>query len=309
MNLRLSLRLRRVLFTVLLLLIPAIALAAEPVQMGRPDISIWDILLTPKYGLFLLFIVVGSALIWTGNLKRPVRIALMALAFVLFGGIVISVHPSPVCATTKPFLYGLQMPFLGMLIFVGAATLLVNKSFCGTACPGGALQEFLFWLPIVKKGPRYRKIPFKVSNTVRISVIALFLIVVTAFSFPLFEYINYFEIFHWTLPASTVFLITLGIVAIGFSALALFYYRPFCYLLCPMGFLTWVLEQFSLVRVRVDASCTSCGICVVKSPCPSIVGIMEGNKIRGDCHLCGECLTTCPENCLSFGIRGKTAGA
>ena len=163
---------KRLLLTLALFLIPVLLLGNEFGQQRRRPPSLSQFWFTTKYGLMLLTAIVGTILIWLNKMKRQIRIALMALAFILFGGIFIGIHPSPVCATTKPFLFGLRTPFLAMLLFVGITTILSNKSFCSMACPGGALQELLYWIPVLKN--RKKKIHFKVSNTVRIVIAAIF---------------------------------------------------------------------------------------------------------------------------------------
>lgn len=296
----------KTLLTLLLILVPVSLLAADAMQGQGRGPSLDSLLFSTKYGLTLLFVIVGTVLMWVGQMKHQLRIALMLLAFLIFGGILISVHPSPVCATTKPFIQGMRNPFLVMLVFVGAVTLLFNKSYCGTACPGGALQEFIYWLPFVKKGNRKEKVPFRISNAVRIGVTALFFIFVLTAGISIFEYINFFELFHWTIPGNALLLLTLTVVIVLVLVVSAFYYRPFCYFLCPMGLATWILEQFSLSRVRLDREkCTDCGICVHASPCPAVEGILEEKMIRADCHLCGECIESCPEDALDFGIRGR----
>ena len=295
---------KRLLLTLALFLIPVLLLGNEFGQQRRRPPSLTQFWFTTKYGLLLLTAIVGTILIWFNKMKRPVRIVLMGLAFILFGGIIIGIHPSPVCASTKPFLFGLRTNFLAMLLFVGITTILANKSFCGAACPGGALQELLYWMPILKK--RKKKIPFKLSNTIRIVIAGVFFIVAFAAGITIFEYVNYFELFHWSFPAKAVVLIAIFVPLIVFSFLALFIYRPYCYFACPMGLATWVVEQLSLSRVKLDKEkCTECNICVDQSPCPAVEGIIAEKTIRADCHLCGECINVCPEKALSFGIRGK----
>ncbi|MCK7476811.1 MAG: 4Fe-4S binding protein [Candidatus Moduliflexus flocculans] len=57
------------------------------------------------------------------------------------------------------------------------------------------------------------------------------------------------------------FLLTLGF--------AFLFYRPFCYLVCPIGLLTNLVENFALFRVVLKKpACNDCGACEKKSPVP-----------------------------------------
>jgi polyferredoxin len=82
---------------------------------------------------------------------------------------------------------------------------------------------------------------------------------------------------------------------------ALFMFRPFCYLLCPIGLYTWVLEHISLTRMRLKKDdCTMCDVCVKNTNCPAVPAILAEKKSRPDCHACGECMNVCPKNALEW---------
>ena len=82
---------------------------------------------------------------------------------------------------------------------------------------------------------------------------------------------------------------------------AIFIFRPFCYLLCPIGLFTWILEHISLAKIRLnEEKCTECNVCIDKSPCPAVPAIMEGKRSRPDCHACGACQEVCPVDALKF---------
>ena len=269
--------------------------------------SAWQL---PKVWIAALLAVLGTVLLMSKKLTTAWRIILMVLAFFAFGVVSVlplgtfaqgmGLHPSPMCVIEKPFLFanaGRAIPliFLSIFAFVGLLTVASNKSFCGWTCPIGALQELLHKIPLPKN---YKtKIPFKVTNSVRFSLFALFVAFVFFLSFSIYEYVNAFHVLHWTW--SWELAIPIGIAFVG----GVFVYRPFCYLICPLGLFTWVLEHVSVLRVKLNKqACTDCKICVKQSPCPTMPAILAEKRIRPDCHACGECIKACPEDALSFKV-------
>ena len=76
-------------------------------------------------------------------------------------------------------------------------------------------------------------------------------------------------------------------------ALSLFVYRPFCYLICPFGFFSWLAERLSLARVRIDpAKCTKCGACIRACPSDAAKGKVDGRLFIADCTSCARCLNS-----------------
>ena len=109
------------------------------------------------------------------------------------------------------------------------------------------------------------------------------------------DYFNPFEFLHWGFEAMAIAAFVATLIA------AVFIFRPFCYLICPLGLITWVLEHASLVKVKLDNDlCTRCDICVHLSHCPAVPSILGGKRSRPDCHACGRCLEVCPEGALAF---------
>jgi ferredoxin-type protein NapH len=254
---------------------------------------------------------VGTILLKLKKVTIPVRLILMGVAFLAFGIISelpfgefskgMGLHPSPMCVIEKPFLFlnagrGIPLIFISLFTFVGLLTILSNKSFCGWTCPIGAIQELIYRIPIL--GKQKRTLPFAITNTIRTVIFILFVIMVFAINFTIYGWINAFHILHWSFDVSLIIPICISILG------AFFIYRPFCYLICPLGLFTWLLEQVSIVRVKLNKSaCTDCMICVKKSPCPTVPSILQSKKIRPDCHACGRCIEVCPEKALDFRIK------
>lgn len=261
--------------------------------------------------VYALIIATGLAILFLRRVNRLSRIILLAIAFFLLAGLigmclpaaepVLGLHPSPMCNITKflAFIWNdgkYPMPLLAGLAVITLFSLIGKKLFCGWVCPLGAIQEILYLIPGL---PKLRNVSFKLSNGVRTGLFAIFIIGLLTAGVITYDiyYLNAFEGLHWNWTLATALpLVTVLLVA-------LFYYRPFCYFICPIGLISWILERFAWLRLRVDLKrCTSCQLCVKKSPCPAIAPLVKGEKgFLPDCTSCGLCVNTCPEQALHFG--------
>ncbi|MHC4708595.1 MAG: 4Fe-4S binding protein, partial [Planctomycetota bacterium] len=91
--------------------------------------------------------------------------------------------------------------------------------------------------------------------------------------------------------------------------LSFFIYRPFCYLICPFGFVSWIAERISLTRVKIDQDkCTDCGACVRACPTEAAKGIVSDRLFGPDCFSCARCLNVCPQDAIRYGsVFSKTS--
>jgi len=293
--------------TVAVLMITTVFADAEH-EGGRRSLSFWDIWALPRVWVGALLALAGLLLLMTKKLNHLVRFIFLLLIFFAFAIVAVlplggfaagmGLHPSPMCSVEKPFMFmqmGKAVPivFIAILAFIVIISLIANKMFCGWNCPIGALQEMLHRIPLPKKWKI--TLPFKVTNSIRILFFLLFLVVLFSTGLSLYAYVNPFEFLHWSLAWAIIPAFLLTFIA------ALFIFRPFCYIICPLGLLTWFVEHASLIRVRVDAkACTMCMRCVKASPCPAVPAILQGKRCRPDCHACGICIEECPENALYF---------
>jgi len=193
-----------------------------------------------------------------------------------------------------PIVKVIALAFFIILAVVG------NKIICGWACPFGALQELIFSLPILRKIKK-KKIPFVLTNSIRAIVFALMLLFLFAIiggrkGFVIYHYVNPFNLFNLDFESLSIWLTIIIVLLISFFA-----YRPFCQLICPFGFVSWIAERFSIFRVRVDKNlCNQCGACAKVCPTEAAKGIVAGKKLPADCFSCGRCLTSCPVDAIKY---------
>jgi len=257
-----------------------------------------QLILSPKYLLYLIVTITAITLLGGRKVSHLVRIITLIILFAIFG-IFIDIHPSPLCALTKAFTRYQMRGFIPphMVIMAGAMllfTVVGNKVFCGWICPLGSLQEVIFKISKIFKKFKF---PFLITNALRLSLLAIFLIFVLSFRVNIYNLFNPFELFHWHLEGYTLAVISIVILA------SLFYYRPFCHFLCPAGFITWIFEHISLFKIHKNKEkCTHCNQCIKESPCNAIDDIIHDHKSIPDCFACGKCIESCPEDALSFSL-------
>jgi polyferredoxin len=264
--------------------------------IGRENIQF---ILVPKYFFFLLTAIIALLLLCLRKISSIVRILVLSLGFILFG-VFIGIHPSPLCALTKPLARYHIIGFIPppMIIMVGAMvcfSILGNKIFCGWICPLGCLQEFIYK---ISEGLKKIQVSFFITNSVRFSLILLFFIYVYFFEMNIYDLFNPFELFHWHLDTFILVVISMVIAA------SLIFFRPFCHFLCPAGFLTWIFEQISLFKVHKNIhKCNLCKKCIKEGPCSAIEPIINDQKFVPDCYACGKCIESCPEDALTFSLK------
>ena len=231
---------------------------------------------------------------------------LVALVVALVAaGILTGKSPNPMEGSVKLFkaLVGLYPSVAAkVLLFAFFAVLAVigNKLVCGVACPFGALQELVYSLPGLKKA-RPIKPPFWVTNSIRavlfvVALLLLFGVVGGRPGYVVYHVLNPFNLFNMDVEYTVTWVVIVGSVLIGF-----FFYRPFCQLICPFGFLSWILERISLFRVKVNPElCTECGACDRACPLPAADDRVKDKALPADCFSCARCLKVCPTDAIRY---------
>lgn len=300
--------------SIILILILSIILLAISTLFSQTNVrnnklpQFFEFWLLSRVWVGAIFCLIGLVLLYKTKLKHNLRFLFLFIIFFVFAifptlplgkfNYGMGIHPSPMCIITKPFLFlnaGRTVPiiFLSLLASILVLTIIGNKLFCGWVCPIGALQEIFNRAPLANK--LKIKLPFKLTNLIRISIFVIFVVIIFSTGIGIYDYFNPFEFLHWQFELFASLFLSMTLIA------SLFIFRPFCYLICPLGMVTWIFEHFSFIKIKVNKDkCTSCNICIEKSPCPSIPSILNGKKLRPDCHACGRCLEVCPEDALKF---------
>ncbi|HID39040.1 MAG TPA: 4Fe-4S binding protein, partial [Calditrichaeota bacterium] len=226
---------------------------------AKRALGFFDVWLLSRVWVGAIFCLIGLVLLVKSRVTQKLRFFFLALMFSVFAILPVlplgkfaqglGVHPSPVCTITNPFLFinaGKAVPviFLSILTSMLILTVIGNKLFCGWVCPIGALQEIFHRIPLPNKFKI--KLPFKITNSIRIVIFILFIIITFTAGISIYEYFNPFEFLHWGFES-----LAIAVIIITFIA-SLFLFRPFCYLVCPFGLLSWIFEHFSIIKIRVN---------------------------------------------------------
>lgn len=83
--------------------------------------------------------------------------------------------------------------------------------------------------------------------------------------------------------------------------------RFWCRVLCPLGALLGLFSRISILRLEKDQErCTSCRICT--RHCQGAASPMPGQDWEtGECLLCFNCFSSCPEGAIRFRLRRSPA--
>ena len=214
--------------------------------------------------LYAILCLVALFLLRGKKLTNPLAIWILVPSLLIFG-VFFRANPEPVRAIVQVFqslalgMLDLRTTLLVLLAFA-LMTFIGVKLVCGWGCPVGTLQELLYRLPVLNKIKK-KRVPFWFSNSVRVAFFAFFLILVFGLisgiqDQSLYRYFNPFRLFEWN------FKITAPIFVILIFGLSLIHYRPYCMFVCPFGLFSWLIQDVSIFKVRVNQdTCLDCGKC------------------------------------------------
>jgi len=263
-----------------------------------------------KFGLWFLFLVIVFILLRKKSIT-PVKRRILYLCAIVIFGIILGSDPSPMGTVKDAIaLYGAQRVIfkprlVAMFVFL-AMVFLANKFICAWGCQLGVLQDMIFRLNRNIKDTRgalkQYKIPFVITNTIRIIFFLVFTGIAFLWGFDLVDKIDPFRVYKplKILLGGWVFLSLLLLAS-------LFVYRPWCHLFCPFGLIGWIVEKISLFKIKVDYNtCIECQACAKACPSTVMEAILKQDRVIPDCFACSTCVHVCPTNSINLGFGKRT---
>ncbi len=229
----------------------------------------------------VLFVVVAALLWRTGRFSRWVRYALLLLTvllgFAIFSPMLPHQFQQLVLRAGTPIGMGL-LGAVGAIVLLLVLGFLFGRHFCGYLCPVGAVQELAYLVPVTKvRTTRTREL-----SLVRGLVFLLFLGAGIGAGVAVLDIFGFTEFFRLTLTAGFLAFVAVLVVS-------LFFYRPFCRLVCPLGALFQVAAIPARWQLRRTDACIACGRC--ERACPT--GEAGPGASKGECYLCRRCVEAC----------------
>ena len=204
--------------------------------------------------------------------------------------------------------------------FLALSGVMFGRFICSYVCPMGLLQDLLYRIKTSKLVLRLRFLRYVKYIILLVFVILLPMLIthdLTEMGEPWFcKYICPSGTIFGAVPLLLVndFLLQMAgsqflmkaIVAGALLAFAVFIYRFFCRVLCPLGAIYALFNKVSLLHFHCDKEkCVSC------ASCSKVCHIMiEPHKEPNspECVRCGKCLNACKSNALTVkfvGVKGR----
>jgi len=230
----------------------------------------------------IILILVLTYLWYSGRWKQKAGIFLLlvsaALGFLIFAPVAPHQFQELVVRDVSALGVSLMVAAVGLtVIFI--LTLVSGRFFCGYFCPVGALQELASLVPVKKIVPK-QKHAFMAFRSI---VFLIFLILAFVFSSALLDIFGIRDFFALALTTGSLVFLAMLLVSV-------FFYRPFCRLVCPYGALLALAGSTSFLALQRTEACIECGNC--ERACP--VDEAKRDDRKAECYLCGRCTDACP---------------
>lgn len=213
--------------------------------------------------------------------------------------------------------FTLSFYVLGLMTFFGV---LLGRLICGLLCPFGFFQDLLYKIPTKKFSTKRLKPLRFLKYFILVGVVWLMGLIFVGpggIAYPYFcKYICPQGILQGGLPLAAanpairqslgpLFFLKLSILIL-ITVLSIFFYRPFCKWICPLGAFYSIFNRLSFYQYKVDQdACISCGKCA--KVCKMDVDMKE-NQVALECIRCGDCLRACPTKAISTSFTKPKAG-
>lgn len=203
---------------------------------------------------------------------------------------------------------------VGILILF---SVLFGRLVCGFLCPFGLFQELLHKIPSKKFSSK----KFHVLTYLKYVVLVVFVTILPltvlneiGMGDPWFcKWICPAGILEGAIPLSLAdsgIRVALGAlftwkscILVGVITLSVFFYRPFCKWICPLGAFYALFNKLSFYKFYIDKEkCTSCGVCA--KVCKMDVEVYKTAN-HTECIRCGDCIRTCPNGAICKSINLK----
>ncbi len=230
-------------------------------------------------------------------------IAIHIAHWLVAGETVTPVEPSEAMAFSKAGIVN-----AGFIFFAGAIVLtaVFGRWFCGWTCHLVALQDLCRWL-LQKIGVRPRPLRSRLLAWVPYLAFAYMFLWPAAYRLWIGDSLalrgtDLTTSALWeTFPGWTIG--TLTLLVCGFATVYFLGAKGFCTYACPYGAAFAAVDKIAPMRVRVNEHCDTSGHCT--AVCTSNVRVHEevgryGMVIDSGCMKCGDCVSVCPNEALSF---------
>ncbi|HIE17124.1 MAG TPA: 4Fe-4S binding protein [Dehalococcoidia bacterium] len=218
-------------------------------------------------------------------------IVLGSLRLEITGGILGCPFPLPfIMCNSCPVFCTFGIIRTGLFYGILGGSILAGRVFCGSFCPGGAIQDLLFKLPVKKlslplsldRASRYLKYFLAV-------VVVLLVLQATGLwqSIPLIG-----SLWLWLIGYAAQINSALIALIITSLALSIFLSRAFCRYLCPLG--AWISpfnRNCLLMLQHNTGNCIQCQECSRKCPVGALIAPVGWDST--ECLRCLECYAAC----------------
>lgn len=205
---------------------------------------------------------------------------------------------------------------VGIMIFFGV---LLGRLVCGFLCPFGWFQELIHKIPSKKFSTKKLKLLTYLKYVILVVFVIILPITIlneVGMGDPWFcKWICPAGIMEGAIPLSIVdngiraafgaLFTWKSCVLIGIVTLSVFFYRPFCKWICPLGAFYALFNKLSFNKFHIDKEkCTRCGAC--SKVCKMDVEVYKTPN-HTECIRCGDCIRTCPHQavCKSIDLKKK----